>query len=288
MTAYHRPADLQEALALLAEEGSSRRPVGGGVSIIQTKDPRGFEGVDLGLLGLNKIEETPEGLRLGAMVTFGQMHHDPRVKKAWGGMIDHALLGAASCNVRNLISVGGNVVQCYYWSTLPPILLALGGTVRVENAAGGRDVSASEFFAQHPIRGLKKGDLVTHVTLPLPKDGERAAFQKFSEVATEYALIQACVKVRMNGGKCEKVRVAVGALTILPFRPAAAERLLTGAVPVEELCRQAAAAAIEGVIVREDFRASRDYRTKVAPVIVRRAIMQALDIDSSGNGKGAQ
>ncbi|MCB2155965.1 FAD binding domain-containing protein [bacterium] len=287
MTAYHRPADLKEALGLLAEDGAARRPVGGGVSIIQTKDAKGFEGVDLGRLGLDKIEETPAGLRIGAMVTFGQMHRDDRVKKAWGGLLEKALLGAASCNVRNLISVGGNVVQCYYWSTLPPILLALDGTVRVENASGGRDIPAAEFFAQHPVKTLNKGDLVTHVTIPMPKTGERAAFHKYAEVQTEYALIQACVKLTMDGAKCSEARVAVGALSVVPFRSEAAEKILAGAELSDEVLAKAGAAAVEGVTVREDFRASRDYRSKVAPVIVRRTLAEALAVDSSGNGKGA-
>ncbi|MBI5153877.1 FAD binding domain-containing protein [Candidatus Poribacteria bacterium] len=283
---YHRPRDLGEALALLAEGGRPKQPVGGGVSIAQTMDTKAFDAVDLGHLHLDKIKIKSGKIHLGAMVTLGDMHRHPEVAASWGGLFDTAMRGAGTSVTRNLFTVGGNIVQCYYWSTLPPILLALDAVIHIENAKGGRDVGAEEFFSKHPIKNLRHGDLVTEVTIPLPKADERACFLKFAATVTEYALVQTCVKLRMKKDVCQEARVVLGALTTIPYRSHPAEHYLEGKTLTHEVCGEAARLGVEKAHMREDHRTSSEYRREIAGVYVRRALESLVGVKAT-NGKGA-
>ena len=67
--------------------------------------------------GLDTIEETDAGLRLGALVTMAEGSRDPRVVRDYP-MVAQALALAASTQIRNMARLGGNVLQrtrCNYF-----------------------------------------------------------------------------------------------------------------------------------------------------------------------------
>ena len=73
--------------------------------------------VDLQPLGLRGIEATPQGLRLGALATMAEVAEHPAVIAGWP-MVSQALLLSASPQVRNMGTMGGNLLQrtrCAYF-----------------------------------------------------------------------------------------------------------------------------------------------------------------------------
>jgi xanthine dehydrogenase YagS FAD-binding subunit len=66
--------------------------------------------VDLGRMKLDAIAVTPDGLRLGALATMAAVAAHPEVQRGWA-MISEALLLSASPQVRNMGTVGGNLLQ---------------------------------------------------------------------------------------------------------------------------------------------------------------------------------
>lgn len=74
--------------------------------------------VDVNGLGLDQIEDTPEGgLRIGALVRNSDLAWDPRVRSRYG-VLSRALLAGASGQLRNRATTAGNLLQrtrCYYF-----------------------------------------------------------------------------------------------------------------------------------------------------------------------------
>jgi len=67
--------------------------------------------IDVGRLGLDKIEETPEGgLRIGALVSNTALAGDARVRRDYG-VLSRALLAGASGQLRNKATTSGNLLQ---------------------------------------------------------------------------------------------------------------------------------------------------------------------------------
>jgi len=185
VSAYARPADLDEALALLAEDGAAA--FGGGTDLAGQVD-RGIRVpallVDLRGAGLGTIEPDGEGVRIGATVTLAEIAASPLL--APYAAVGRAASLAASPLLRNAGTVAGNLCQhtrCWYYrgeewhcwlgggetcyaqigdhrrhnlepgdcisahpSDLAPALAACGATVDVRSASGTRELELLELY----------------------------------------------------------------------------------------------------------------------------------------------
>jgi CO/xanthine dehydrogenase FAD-binding subunit len=114
---YARPASLDEALALLAEEDAA--PMGGGTDLAGQID-RGIRSpatlVDLRDTGLGAIEQEGDGVKIGAAVTLAELATTPALEPF--AAVRLAAASAASPLLRNVGTVGGNLCQhtrCWYY-----------------------------------------------------------------------------------------------------------------------------------------------------------------------------
>ncbi len=128
MTEYVRPGSLDEALGLLAEDGTV--PLGGGTDLAGQVD-RGTRSpgllVDLQAVGLDTITELDGGVEIGAVVTLAALAASPELTAYEAVRV--ASSEAASPLLRNVGTVGGNLCQhtrCWYYRG-PELICWLGG-----------------------------------------------------------------------------------------------------------------------------------------------------------------
>ncbi|MGW0666147.1 FAD binding domain-containing protein [Streptomyces sp. NPDC002746] len=120
---YERVHDVTGALALLGTDPEARF-LGGGTNLVDLMKA-GVERpallVDVQELPLDTIEFTPEGgLRIGATVTNSDLAAHAEVRRHYPALAQ-ALLAGASGQLRNMATVGGNLLQrtrCGYFSDL--------------------------------------------------------------------------------------------------------------------------------------------------------------------------
>ena len=109
---YHRPTDIDGALALLARPDA--RALAGGTNLVDLMKlgvARPAALVDVTHLGLDGIETLPDGgLRIGAGVRNSDLAADPLVRERFP-VLAMALLAGASGQLRNQATVGGNLLQ---------------------------------------------------------------------------------------------------------------------------------------------------------------------------------
>jgi xanthine dehydrogenase YagS FAD-binding subunit len=114
--ALERPRDLNAALALRAQAGRNDAAVeyiAGGtdmVQLLQENVRRPQRLVSLAGLLDNRIEMGPQGLRVGAAATMAEVAAHPAVVQQFP-VISEALLNSASPQVRNVATMGGNLLQ---------------------------------------------------------------------------------------------------------------------------------------------------------------------------------
>ena len=110
--AYARPTDVGGALALLA--GPEASALGGGTNLVDLMKlgvARPGLLVDVTHLGLDTVVALPDGgLRIGAGVRNSDLAADPGVRERFP-VLASALLAAASGQLRNMATVGGNLLQ---------------------------------------------------------------------------------------------------------------------------------------------------------------------------------
>ncbi|TYB62234.1 xanthine dehydrogenase family protein subunit M [Nonomuraea sp. PA05] len=115
--AYTKPADTRTALAAGARGG---RYLAGGTTLVdlmrETVERPGTL-VDISGLPLDDIRLTGDGLRIGALARMADVAAHPRVRSAYP-VISQALELSASAQLRNMATIGGNLLQrtrCTYF-----------------------------------------------------------------------------------------------------------------------------------------------------------------------------
>ncbi|MFF9060888.1 FAD binding domain-containing protein [Streptomyces sp. NPDC014882] len=118
---YRRAHDVPGAVALLDGDADARF-LGGGTNLIdlmKTGVERPARLVDVRELPLNRIESTQDGgLRIGATVTNSDLAAHPEVRRRYPALAQ-AVLAGASGQLRNMATVGGNLLQrtrCGYFT----------------------------------------------------------------------------------------------------------------------------------------------------------------------------
>ncbi|WP_347160050.1 FAD binding domain-containing protein [Pontibacter chitinilyticus] len=116
---YVRPSKQKTAIELLAKDPKAMF-IAGGTNLIDLMK-RGVEApmklIDINQLPLDKIEKHNGGLRIGALVSNSAVAEDKKVVEKFP-LLAQALVSGASAQLRNMATVGGNMMQrtrCYYF-----------------------------------------------------------------------------------------------------------------------------------------------------------------------------
>jgi xanthine dehydrogenase YagS FAD-binding subunit len=123
---FIRPQDAAAAIAAAAhsntaQQGADLRFVAGGTTLIDlmklnVETPTRL--LDINRLPLGRIESRPEGgLKIGAMVRNSDLANNPQVRRDYS-VLSQAILNGASPQIRNMATVGGNLLQrtrCVYF-----------------------------------------------------------------------------------------------------------------------------------------------------------------------------
>jgi xanthine dehydrogenase YagS FAD-binding subunit len=157
---YQRAMVEAAAIAALAQNPHAR-VVAGGTNLldlmkldVETPD----ELVDIGPLALRRIESTGRGLRIGALARMADVAAAPAIRDRFP-VIAQALLASASPQLRNMASIGGNLLQrtrCTYFRDTA-------FACNKRRPGSGCDAIAGE-HRMHAILGTSEHCIATHAS----------------------------------------------------------------------------------------------------------------------------
>lgn len=222
-------------------------------TIVRATDPR-----------LKQIQMQGDSLVIGAGVTMSQIVASRDA--AFLAPVAKVIGGPA---IRNMATVGGNLFAASPYGDFAAALLALDAKVV---AADGTAVPISAFL---DARDRQSGRIVVSVLVPRPRDSRAFRFLKISRVKPKgVAVLSIAAVLPTNGGRVSGARVAYGAMGARPVRALAVEQALEGRVLDEQGIAQALAAATDGINPPTDALASEWYRRQVAPVHLKRLLLE--------------
>jgi len=276
---YHRPGSLGEALDLKAELGEGARFVAGGTDVMVLSRAGRLEFTDLISLRrvpeLNGVRDDGDKLVIGAGTTLSQLLQGPLVKERLAPLRDAA--GVMGCTqMRNLATIGGNVMSAVAsGDTLPP-LLVLDARCVLASQQGERRAALAEFFPA-PRKTDARSDEVLLALEIQPADGAGAYHKLGRRKALDLAVVGIAVWLELDAsGAMGLVRAAAGAVGPTPVRLRAAEEVLAGKPPSDSVLSQAGEAALADCSPWDDVRASRWYREEMIKTILPRVVRQAV------------
>lgn len=275
--AYHRPRSLEEAICLKGECPEARF-IAGGTDIM----PRMRAGTERPrvLISLRNVEElrgieVGEEIRIGAATTVSEILAHPDLAEACPVLVD-AARPFACVQVRNVATVGGNLCNASPAADLAPPLLVLQVTASIQGPGGLRKVPLEELFLGPGRTCLAGEDVLVSVEFPRPGRRTGSSYRRMGRVGMDIALAGVAVFLEMNKRECRTARVAAGAVAPRPLRLEGAESILSGAVLDRDRIERAALFASREVSPITDVRAGGDYRGRLAGILLKRAVEDAV------------
>ena len=280
---YAAPRTLDEALAVLREQGDEARVIAGGTALVTMMRQRLVRPSYLVSLrevsGLGRIEAANGDVRIGALVTHREVETSSLVRERFP-VLAETFRRVASVRIRNMATVGGALAHADPNQDPPVTLIVLGARVEIRGAAGGREVPVEDFFRDYYESALEPGEVVTGVVVPRRPAASGAAYVKFlPRTADDYATVAvaATVSLQPDGQRCREARIALGSVGVTPLRARAAETLLAGHPFGADLLRSAGESIRNAVDPLSDHRGSAAYKREMASVMAGRALTQAWE-----------
>jgi carbon-monoxide dehydrogenase medium subunit len=276
--AYHRPANLADAVKLVASLGEEARPLAGGHSLIPMMKLRlATPGhlVDLaGIAELKGIARRNGEVVIGAMTTQHELVASDVIATAVP-LLREASLTIADPQVRYKGTIGGNVANGDPGNDLPALMLALGARYTLERLGGRREVAAADFYQGAYFTALEPGEILTAITIPVPAAGHGHAYEKLKRKTGDYATAAAAIILTMAGGKVASCSIGLTNLAETPLLAEAAAQAVIGTSLDEAAVRAAESAARAIMSPAADGRGPVQYRKYVGGVMVARALRHA-------------
>lgn len=272
------PSTIEDVISLLGEDPEGTRLLAGGTDLIGA--------MRLGaerparLVSLNRIPELkdidvggPE-LRIGALTTVQALLESPLIGESCAALRDSAA-DFATPQIRRMATVGGNIC----WSspsadTVPP-LMAFDAELRLAGARGTRSLAIEDFFTGAGSNRLDR-EVLTEVRVSLPEGRIGSAYQKLARASSDIAKVSCAVRISVSRGRCEDVRIVLGAVADRPVRARGAEEILRGQKLTEKALDAAAGKAREEISPITDVRATAGWRSDVSVVLTRRMLDLAI------------
>ncbi len=279
----HRPGTLAEAIDLSQRLAPAVRYVAGGTdTVIQINRKRINPAhlIDVACLpSMSGIAETAGGFALGALTNYSTIEAFPAFR---GGLL--ALIEAARVvggrQVRNIATIGGNIVNASPAADFVPALLAVDAELDIDGPSGSRAVALRDFILGPGKTGLAQSEIVTRIRFAkLPANSATAFLKEGRRRAMEISVVcvAACLTLDAERSRCTSVRLAVGAAGPKAFRPEKAEAYLAGKPVGQASFAAAGQLAAEASAPISDVRASAAYRRQLVAVMVERALTACVE-----------
>jgi CO/xanthine dehydrogenase FAD-binding subunit len=281
--AYARPGKLDEVLGLLAQHRDEARILAGGQSLVPLLNFRvAFPGylIDInGLSDLAYLRDTADGgLEIGALTRYRTIETSSMLRDRWP-LLHEAIEDVAHGPIRNRGTIGGSLCHADPGAEMPTVLTALGGSVHLRSARGRRTVGANDFFLGQLETSIEPDELMVAVSFPGWSTRAGGAWCEYAVRKGDYGIVGVGAQVQLDGaGAIERVGLAVMNVGIVPFDAAPiAAPVLSGKLPDRARVQEAAAAVAAAVRPGSDIHATAEYRRHLTAVLVRRALLKAIE-----------
>lgn len=312
---YHAPRSIEDALNLFARFGDDAVFVAGGTDLYPNMKRRQFTPkVLIGLNGIDGWRgiSNGNGVTIRAGTTLSQISSSPVLQSHYPALANAANL-VSTPQLRAMGTLGGNLcldTRCNYYNQefswrqalgfcmkkdgeicmvapgsprcwavsstdCAPVVIALGGRVRLAGPRGERVLAANDLYRDDGIEylGKTRDELLTEIILP-PADGTKSIYLKLRRRDSfDFPILGVAAALRFaSNGEIEHARLVLGGVGSRPLECVESARLLVGQKLSRELIDAAAEAAWKPARPLDNTDSTHSYRKKMTRVYVARAL----------------
>jgi len=279
---YLMPTSISEAISLHESYGDQAKYIAGGTDVmVKIKEGKISPQYVISLRhlqGLDHIIYEKGELTIGAMVTHRMLELSPTIRKEFPVLID-AVENIGSVQIRNVATIGGNIVNAVPSADSAVPLITLGAEVRVIGPQGKRSMALEDFFIGPGKTLLEGGEILMEFLIPkLPPHTGAAYWKHTRRAAMELPILGVAVLISLDDDMqtCTEARIGLGVVAPTPMRAKNAEAILKGKKVDEEILKKAGKAAAQECKARDSIRGKAWYRRDMVELFVQRMAIVAM------------
>lgn len=276
------PKTLEEAVQL---KGTNKalKIIAGGTDVLIKLRHGSWEDAELlsikNLKELDFIKEHEDGtLELGAMSSFAKVHRNKSVEEKLTALAQGAV-SMGGPQIRNMATLGGNVCNGAVSADSAPSLFAFNGKVKLLSSGGERIVPITEFYQGPGKVKIHEDEILVSIIID-KKDyqGFKSHYIKYcNRKAMDISMLGVAAVAKVNQGKFEDLRIALGVAAPVPVRCLEAEAFGMGKEATEETIKAIGAEAVKSARARDSWRASKAYREHLIEELTIRALRKIVE-----------
>jgi len=275
---------VDHALQLLAQLGSDTRILAGGYSLLpmmklRLATPSFLIDIDDLAGELGYIEQDRDVIRIGAMTRHRELLESPLLADRTPIFRDAERV-IADPVVRNRGTIGGALCQADPSEDLSAVCVALDAEVVIRSLGDERTLDMDDFYRGPYRTAVDDDEMLVEIRIPL-RERTGSAYEKVNRRVGDWAVAAAGAALTVEEGVISHAGIALVAVGSEVASPAAQE-VLVGRAPSEELFEEAAAAAAAACTPVTDQRGSAEYKRHAAGVLAARAMGRAAERATAG------
>jgi CO/xanthine dehydrogenase FAD-binding subunit len=274
---YVRATSLEQAISLINDQAYQNKLLSGGTDLLvyMHHGQLGFDRlVDISLLPeLKLIQRNGDEITLGAGVTFTEVIECQFLRDTVPFLVE-ACRWVGSPQIRNLGTLGGNVVNAAACADSLPVLVCLEADAHLCSLRGERVVPVTELVLGPNRTQIERGEVLTHFTFLAPPDGVKTAFIKLGRrnALAISRLTMAAMGRLDTQERIDFIRLTPGAATPQTIRFTQVEVMLSGETLSVELISAAARQVADVMIGYTGRRWSTEYKSRVITSLAERVL----------------
>jgi CO/xanthine dehydrogenase FAD-binding subunit len=279
---YVRANSLDQAMTLLGEPGIRNRILAGGTDLVnqfRSGEVSCDRIVDIAHIPELRGIETGDLIRIGAAVTHAEITESVVLQERVPILVQACRL-IGSPQIRNIATIGGNVVNAAACADTLPALVCLEADAVIVSKAGEERLPVADLVTGVYQTRLTEGSLLKAFEFKTPPHGCRMAFQR---IGRRQAMSIARLSIAAIGAldaenRVSLLRLVPGAAFARFQRATSVEKLLIGRRPTAQRIAEAGAQMANLFMVESGSRWSAQYKERTIAVLTERALHEVLDV----------
>jgi len=213
---------------------------------------------------------------LGALTTYTEVQSHAVLREEFP-MLCQAASETGGLAIQNRGTLGGNIVNASPAADSPPALLAYEAEVELVSTTGSRWVSYESFHTAYKQTVMRPDELLTRIRLPRLSEKLVHYYRKVgTRKAQAISKICLAATARVNAGKLDHIRIALGSVAPVPLRCSKTEAVLQGATLDETSIPKARTELAREIAPIDDIRSTKDYRLRVSLNVLEDFLRQLI------------
>ncbi len=218
---------------------------------------------------LRGITATTSHVTLGALTTYSEIRQNEALMGEFP-LLSRAAAETGSIATQNRGTIGGNIANASPAADTPPALLVYDAELELVSASGTRWVQYHGFWQGYKKINLREDELIRSIRLARGETGWKHFYRKVGTRRAQ-AISKVCFAgaARMNEGRMEEVRIALGSVAPTVLRAVETEKVLRGEKHTPSTVRAAREALGREIAPIDDMRSTANYRLRVAQNLLK-------------------